>query len=149
MRKEFPWHEQDSFWKETLPVLFPESRVQEAAREVEQLLSLTGFPPGAAVLDLCCGIGRHSIQLARRGFQVTGVDRTQVYLDMAAEAARREKVHIEFVREDMRKFRTSESFNGVINLFTSFGYFEDPQDDLTVAENIYASLLPEVSSSYR
>jgi len=140
MRKEIPWHEQDFFWKETLPVLFPESRVQEAAQEVEQLLALTGLPPGAAVLDLCCGIGRHSVQLARKGFQVTGVDRTQAYLDMAAAAARREEVRIELVHADMRKFRRLESFKGVINLFTSFGYFEDPEDDRTVLDNIYASL---------
>lgn len=56
MGKGIPWHEQDSFWKETLPILFPGSRVQEAVLEVEQLLALTGLPPGGAVLDLCCGI---------------------------------------------------------------------------------------------
>ena len=142
MRKEIPWHEQARFWKETLPVLFPESRLQEAVQEVEQLLALTGLPPGAVVLDLCCGIGRHSVQLARKGFQVTGVDRTQVYLDMAAAAARREKARIELVCEDMRKFRRVESFDGVINLFTSFGYFEDSKDDRTVVGNIFASLRP-------
>ena len=140
MSKKIPWHEQDSFWKETLPVLFPESRVQAAALEVEQILALTGLPPGGAVLDLCCGIGRHSLQLARKGFQVTGVDRTQAYLDRAAGAARREKISIELVRDDMRKFRRPESFDGVINLFTSFGYFEDQKDDRTVVSNIYASL---------
>jgi len=142
MSADKPWHEDDTFWKETLPILFPDSRIQEAEREVEQVLTLTKIPDGAAVLDLCCGVGRHSLELTRRGFQVTGVDRTQEYLDLAAAAAGREALSLELVREDMRSFRRDESYDGVINLFTSFGYFEDPGDDQRVVENIFASLRP-------
>jgi SAM-dependent methyltransferase len=140
MGADKPWYEDDTFWRETLPVLFPDSRVQEAEREVEQILQLAELPAGAAVLDLCCGIGRHSLELARRGFQVTGVDRTRVYLDMAAASAEREELRLELVREDMRKFRRNGSFQGAINLFTSFGYFEDPRDDQLVVDNVFASL---------
>jgi SAM-dependent methyltransferase len=140
MSGEIPWHEDDTFWKETLPVLFPESRMGQAKEEVEQLLALAGIPSGAAVLDLCCGVGRHSLELARRGFRVTGVDRTQEYLDLAASAAGREALCLELVREDMRKFRRQASFDAVINLFTSFGYFKDPRDDQAVVDNVYASL---------
>jgi SAM-dependent methyltransferase len=142
MKSAKPWHEQDSFWKHTLPVLFPGGRVQEAAREVQQLLALSAVVPRGAVLDLCCGIGRHSLELARRGFRVTGVDRTRAYLDMARSAAKREKLEIEWVCEDMREFRREESYDGVINLFTSFGYFEDMQEDRKTAGNISASLRP-------
>jgi SAM-dependent methyltransferase len=142
MSADKSWHEDDTFWKETLPVLFPESRVQEAQQEVEQILALAKVPPGAAVLDLCCGIGRHSLELARRGFCVTGVDRTQAYLELASAAAKREALSLELVREDMRTFRRDESFDAVLNLFTSFGYFEDPRDDQRVADNVYASLRP-------
>jgi SAM-dependent methyltransferase len=123
MSGEIPWHEDDNFWKETLPVLFPENRMGQAEEEVEQLLALAGIPSGAAVLDLCCGVGRHS-------------------LDLAASAAGREALCIELVREDMRKFRREASFDAVINLFTSFGYFEDPRDDQMVVDNVYASLRP-------
>ena len=142
MSADKPWHEDDTFWKETLPILFPDSRIREAEREVEQLLALTKIPSGADVLDLCCGVGRHSLELTRRGFRVTGVDRTQEYLDLAAAAAGREALSLELVREDMRSFRRDESYDGVINLFTSFGYFEDPGDDQRVVENIFASLRP-------
>ena len=142
MSGEKSWHEDETFWKETLPVLFPDSRIQEAKQEIEQLLALAGIPAGAAVLDLCCGVGRHALELARRGYRITGVDRTQAYLDMAAAAAGPESLSIELVREDMREFRRDESYEAVINLFTSFGYFEDPRDDQRVVDNIYASLRP-------
>ncbi|UCF97902.1 MAG: class I SAM-dependent methyltransferase [Spirochaetaceae bacterium] len=142
MGGEKPWHEDETFWKETLPILFPESRIQEGEKEAEQVLDLAGIHPGAAVLDLCCGVGRHSLALARRGLRVTGVDRTQIYLDRAATAAKRENLSLELVCEDMRRFRREEGFDAVLNLFTSFGYFEDPEDDQRVADNIYASLWP-------
>ena len=49
-----------------------------------------GIEPGAHILDLCCGVGRHSLELVRRGFHVTGVDRTQLYLDRASRQAEAE-----------------------------------------------------------
>jgi SAM-dependent methyltransferase len=134
------WYEDEIFWRETMPILFPESRLKEAEAEVEQLLELAEISSGAEVLDLCCGIGRHSLELARRGFRVTGVDRTRSYLELAAAAAEREGLRLELVPEDMRRFRRDESYDGAINLFTSFGYFEDPRDDRKVLENLYASL---------
>jgi SAM-dependent methyltransferase len=143
MSKNMKWHEDETFWRETLPILFPESRLEEAEAEVEQLLELTGISGGVKILDLCCGIGRHSLELARRGFRVTGVDRTRAYLDLAAAAAEREGLRMELVREDMRSFRRDGSYDAAINLFTSFGYFEDPRDDRKVLDNLYASLRPD------
>ena len=140
MSADKSWHEDDTFWVETLPVLFPESRVREAHKEIEQILALADIPSGAVVLDLCCGIGRHSLELARRGFRVTGVDRTKQYLDLAAAGAGRESLSLELIQEDMRAFRREESYDAVLNLFTSFGYFEDPRDDQRVVDNVYASL---------
>jgi len=140
MSREKAWHEEDTFWKETLPVLFPDSRIQEAQKEVEQILTLTEIPAGAAVLDLCCGVGRHSLELARRGFRVTGVDRTKQYLDLAASEATAEALTLELIQQDMRTFCREERFDAVLNLFTSFGYFEDPRDDQRVVANIHASL---------
>jgi SAM-dependent methyltransferase len=95
-----------------------------------------------AVLDLACGIGRHCLELARRGFRVTGVDRTRLYLERAARRAREEGLEVELVREDMRRFRRPEAFAAAVNLFTSFGYFPDPADDRRVLENVLASLRP-------
>ena len=142
MREKRPWHEDDEFWQATMPVLFPEERLQAAAGEVQKVLELSGAPQGCAVLDLPCGVGRHSLELARRGFRVTGVDRTPLYLRRAAEAARERGLQLELVQEDMRGFRRPGAFGLILNLFTSFGYFEDALEDRRVAQNLYASLQP-------
>ncbi len=98
--------------------------------------------PGANLLDLPCGVGRHSLEFARRGFHVTAVDRTTRYLDAARNQCAQEGLSIEFVASDMRVFERSNSFDGAINLFTSLGYFEDDSDDLMVARNFASSLRP-------
>ena len=122
------------------PFLFGEQRWQQTPQEVTEIVSLLGIAPGAAVLDLCCGPGRHSLELARRGFTVTGVDVTRAYLDEASERAEAEGLKVEFVEEDMRAFCRPESFDAAINVFTSFGYFEDIEDDRRVLANVYRSL---------
>jgi len=137
-----PWHEDDDFWQTVAPVLFGQARLDAAPAEVEQVIALLGIAPGAAVLDLGCGVGRHTIELARRGFRVTAVDRTASYLERAREAAAAEGIAIEFVQEDMRRFRRDAEFDAAINLYTTFGYFEDPDDDRHVADNICHSLKP-------
>ena len=135
-----PWHEDDSFWHTWGPILFNPQRIADAAKQVDLILAMAGIPPGSRVLDLCCGVGRHSLELARRGFKVTGVDRTAEYLAEARALARQEGLDVEFVHEDMRTFCRPESFDAAINMFTAFGYFADPRDDRTVVENVHASL---------
>ncbi len=140
MQEAKPWYEQDAFWEIVAPTLFTQQRWSDAPTEVEQVVSLLGIEPGAHVLDLCCGVGRHSLELARRGFQVTGVDRTRLYLDRASQQAEAEGLKVEFVQSDMRSFCRPDAFDVVVNLFTSFGYFEDPEDDRQVATNVHRSL---------
>jgi len=136
------WHEDDSFWAETGSALFTQERIQEAGTEVAHTLALTKPPQGACVLDLGCGIGRHTLEFARRGFRVTGVDRTASYLQQAMERTKAEGLEIEWLQADMREFRRDASFDLAVNLLTSFGYFEDPAEDRRVAENVLASLTP-------
>ena len=76
-----PWHEDDSFWETWGPLIFTPQRIADAIEEVTKIIKLLNIQPGSSVLDLGCGIGRHSLELARRGYQVTGVDRTRGYLD--------------------------------------------------------------------
>ena len=134
------WHEQDEFWG-TVP-LFREAHWEIAAEQVEGVIELAGLEPGAAVLDLPCGVGRHSLALARQGFRVTGVDRTAGYLQTARERAAAQDLAVEWLQADMREFMRPEGFDAVINLFTSFGYFEDPGEDRRVAENFFRCLKP-------
>jgi SAM-dependent methyltransferase len=133
------WFEEEGFWIDTYPVLFSEERFKIAPEQIEKALSLAKVE-GNSVLDLCCGPGRHSIELAKRGFAVTGVDRTPFLLDKAKASAAEHKFDIEFVLSDMRDFIRPDAFDLVLNMFTSFGYFDNKGEDLKVLRNIYESL---------
>jgi SAM-dependent methyltransferase len=135
-----PWHEDDAFWEAIAPFDFDKERWERAPGEVDRILALMKPPAGARVLDLCCGPGRHSLELARRGFRVTGVDRTAGFLEEAGRRARAEGLEVEWVREDMRRFVRPETFDGVINIFTSFAYFDDRVEDRLVLYNAWRSL---------
>jgi SAM-dependent methyltransferase len=142
MQEVKSWHEQDVFWETVASILFSQRRWSDAPAEVEKVVSLLGIGPGTHILDLCRGVGRHSLELARRGFHVTGVDRTRLYLDRASKQAEAEALKVEFVQDDMRTFCRPDAFDAVINLFTSFSYFEDPEEDRQVLLNVYRSLKP-------
>ena len=136
------WYDDDHFWKLTAPFLFTEDRWSGTAGEIDFLAGLVDLVPGTAVLDLGCGPGRHSLELARRGCRVTGVDRTGYYLGLAGDKAQEEGLDIEFVQSDMRRFIRPDSYDLAINLWTTFGYFEEAADNMQVLQNIYASLHP-------
>ncbi len=142
MSDKTPWYDNDAFWRQMKDVMFNPARLQNTPLEVDNILALTGVTLPADVLDLCCGVGRHTLEFSRRGGRVVGVDRTAVYLDEARSRARRDNLDIEIIQLDMREFCRPMSFDLVVNLFTSFGYFENPQDDVRVLENVYASLRP-------
>ena len=134
------WHEDDEFWKSTGSWLFSDEATRLAAVEVDQIISLLNLKPPADILDLCCGTGRHSLEFDRRGFIVTGVDRTDHYLSEARKRAEEEGLAVEFIFNDMRQFCQPKSFDVILNLFTAFGYFEDPLEECRVLENVYKSL---------
>ena len=138
-RRRKEWFDDDSLWKDLYPLMFPDTRFVEAGGKVKKALSLTK-PVGKSALDLCCGPGRHSIALAEHGFSVTGVDRTKYLLDKAKARARAAGVKIEWIQRDMRDFVRPDCFDLVLNMFTSFGYFEDVNEDRRVAANVYRSL---------
>jgi SAM-dependent methyltransferase len=140
MEKMTNWHERDKVWRLMTPVLFPQSRIEKASEEVDCIISLAGIKPGSKVLDLCCGVGRHALELARRGYTVTGIDRTKSYLQKAIRQAKREQLEVEFVQDDMRRFARPKTFDIILNLYTSFGYFEDPTEDRQVIKNACRSL---------
>jgi SAM-dependent methyltransferase len=135
------WFKNESFWKETYKFLFPEEIFDESKEHVENILKLTGIEV-SSVLDLCCGPGRCSIVLASKGFSVTGVDLSTFLLDKAKGKSDSQNLKIEWVLEDMRRFVRPLSYDLVLNLFTSFGYFDDKNDDIIVLKNIFTSLRP-------
>jgi SAM-dependent methyltransferase len=140
-RRKKEWFDDESFWRDLYPFLFPTERLAEATAELKKVLALSK-PRGRKVLDLCCGPGRCSIVLAKRGFSVTGVDRTKFLLDKARRKARRAGLGIEWVQQDMRDFVRPESFDLALSMFTSFGYFDDKTEDVAVLGNVFQSLRP-------
>ena len=135
------WFDDNAYWIELYPLMFPEQRFADAVDEANRLVKLTN-PQGNDVLDLCCGPGRLSIVLARNGFRVTAVDRTAFLLKKARARAKTAQVKVEWIQADMRDFLRPASFDLVIVMFTSFGYFADKQEDLHVLRNICSNLRP-------
>jgi SAM-dependent methyltransferase len=133
------WFEDEDFWRELYPYMFPPERLAAAADEVAQILAIAEFS-GHTVLDLCCGPGRHSVAFAARGYDVTGVDRSPLLLDKARQRGIENGAAIEWVLDDMRRFVRPAAFGLACSLFTSFGYFETEEDDLRVLRNVHESL---------
>ena len=115
--------------------------VAAAAAETAFLWKALGLKKGSRVLDIPCGTGRHAVRLARRGASVLGVDITPAYLREAKRAAGKLK-NIRFVRGDLRRIPLRGEFDAAINLWTSFGYFEKPSDDVKTLRGIARALKP-------
>jgi len=96
----------------------------DVQRETDAIVSLLQPVQGARIVDIPCGPGDHSVELARRGYQVTGVDRSAQLLEHAARRAKAAQVPVELVVDDMRTFRTDTPFDALICMWGSFGYFD-------------------------
>jgi ubiquinone/menaquinone biosynthesis C-methylase UbiE len=115
---------------------FYESRLAEASdAEARAIWNLAGLSPGLEILDLACGHGRIAQRLARHGAHVTGLDATPLFLKRAREQAAGAGVEVMYVEGDMRSLPwPDESFDRVVNWFTSFGYFPDNQNRRVLKE---------------
>ena len=134
--KEAWWKE---FFGEDYLLAYSHKRDKEkSAKEVDFIEKALGLSRGARILDLCCGYGRHSVELSRRGYGVFGLDLSELFLHMAREEAEVPEtgIKINFVRADMRQIPFKENFDAVINIFTSFGYFEEEEENQAVLEEI-------------
>lgn len=123
---------------DSVPLPVPERSVYD----VNGLISLLGLQEGQRLLDVPCGYGRHSVQLAARGFDVTGIDINSFFLDKAAEAARSRGVSLKLRSQDMRSLDYDQEFGAVLNLCYSFGFFRSEEENMRVLENFYKALKP-------
>ena len=146
--KKQEWFYDEDFWEHYAPVIFTGSRMAEAPEAADAVTRLAALnlyekktaKSGPLILDLCCGFGRITLELARRGFIATGVDITEYYLCKARQDAAYEKLKIEFIKEDIRSFKRENTYDTAINLYNSFGYFENEKDNLLFLKNVYSSL---------
>ncbi len=138
------WFEQNTLWKDLAPtVMIPEKLWKRVVDEVSGILNLVKLPEQSSILDLCCGNGRHTLEFAKLGFYVTGVDRTEIYLNEAKQKYHNsgiEEGKVSFIQSDMREYCQSDHFDMVVNMGNSFGYFVNKEDDKKVLKNVYESL---------
>ncbi|MBM3237662.1 methyltransferase domain-containing protein [Candidatus Poribacteria bacterium] len=109
-------------------------------REVDFILQVLALPQGSRLLDLCCGQGRHALEVARRGYQVVGLDLSETLLRHARKQAKEQNLSMEFVHSDMRRIPFEDEFNAVVNLFTAFGYLEEDEEDEKVIQAVAKAL---------
>lgn len=120
-------------------ILYKNRDFAEAELFIDNLIQLLKPAKGNRFLDLACGKGRHSIYLNKKGFDVTGIDLAEKSIACAKTA---ENEHLHFYKHDMRKLFRTNYFEVVLNLFTSFGYFEQERDDNAIINSAYKALKP-------
>lgn len=121
-----------------------ENRDENEARQLVEFLEQTlSLHTCSDILDLGCGRGRHSINLARKGYNVTGIDLSEEAIKTAREHAESQNVdNLTFHVRDMRN-PLPETFDAIVNLFTTFGYFLDDRENARVFDSVVAMLKNE------
>ncbi len=130
----------DWFGSRYYDLLYSHRNEAEAAQFLNLLMNQLGLPQGASVLDLACGKGRHSIHLNNLGYSVTGLDLSDCSIE---EARIYTRPNLQFCTGDMRHFQLNHHFDAVVNLFTSFGYFDQTDDNLLVLRHVSQHLKPD------
>jgi SAM-dependent methyltransferase len=120
-------------------LLYKNHDEQEARRTVDYLLQALDLPDQSRILDLGCGKGRHARYLAEKGFDVTGIDISNASITYARQF---ENDHLAFYRHDMRQMFRANYFDAVMNMFTSFGYFQSDSDHFQTIKNVSRQLKP-------
>ena len=137
------WFTDEQFWEKFYSLMFSDDDFDKAAAQVNDIVELTGLDPDSIqgpVLDLGCGPGRHSLALQAAGFDVTGIDTSTYLLKRAQQNAKSSDVSPEFIHSDMRSFSRPDHYALACCLWSSFGYSETEEDDLTVLKQAFENL---------
>ncbi|MFT7035028.1 MAG: SAM-dependent methyltransferase [Cyclobacteriaceae bacterium] len=118
-------------------ILYKHRDHEEAVLFIDKLVDYFQIQPGARILDLACGKGRHSIYLNEKGFDVTGVDLSPQSIELASK---HQNNTLNFEVHDMRNVYQSNEFEYIFNLFTSFGYLNTKEANLNVIKQTVESL---------
>ncbi|MDX5475478.1 MAG: class I SAM-dependent methyltransferase [Bacillaceae bacterium] len=134
------WYE-DHFQEDYL-MIYKHRNEKRAQEELTSISKFLPFKKGDQLLDLCCGNGRHCRWFAKQGIKVTGVDLSSTLLKEARKKEQANKLGIRYIQTDMRNIQFDQEFDIVVNLFTSFGYFEQDSENERVIAKISLALKP-------
>jgi len=143
----------ERFFDAHAPIYDENEFTKNTVREVDFLLEELELPSGASILDVGCGTGRHSVELARRGYAVTGLDLSAEMLAKAEEAAKASGVQVEWVHANAARFSFPKQFDGAICLcegaFGLLGAEDDPiAQPSAILSNICRSLKPQAKALF-
>ena len=143
-------HLPEEWWRKLFNALYVKTdgdvveNVENTRREVDFIIKAAAIQPHSQILDLCCGQGRHCLELARRGFKnVMGLDRSRYLVRLAKKRGQAEGLQVSFKEGDARNPRLPEnSLDCVCIMGNSFGYFSNKQDDEKVLSSVGKMLRP-------
>ena len=135
----------ETFFDAHAPIYDENVFTKSTLKEVDFLIEELALKPGAAILDVGCGTGRHAVELAKHGYKITGIDLSAAMLKEAREKARTAGVEINFIRADATDFTLPAKFDAAICLcegsFGLLGHRDDPiNQPLAILSNISKSL---------
>src|SRR4030042_3997839 len=141
----------ESFFDAHAPVYEDNVFTKNTVREVDFLLEEVSLEPGGSILDVGCGTGRHSVELAKRGYAVTGIDLSSEMLARAADAAKAAGVNVDWIHADATRFSLPGKYDGAVCLcegaFGLLGQRDDPiGQPLSILGNISRSLKPQAKA---
>jgi SAM-dependent methyltransferase len=136
-----PWYE-EWFDRDEYELVYQQRDESEAQQVVDVIEHLAQPAPDAQILDVGCGRGRHARVLARRGYQVTGLDLSERAIEQARRRTAAEGLDVTYHVQDMRAPMGTAAYDGVVNLFTAFGYFEDDADHERALQHMTDALRP-------
>ena len=120
-----------------------QSWVEDTKRQVDFLVQKLHLKGTERILDLACGFGRHSLELARRGFSVIGVDITPSYIQFAKEKAQEEGLYADFLCCDIREVQFEQEFDVVLNMADgAIGYLENDTENKKIFTSVSKALRP-------
>lgn len=132
-----------NFFEEGSPFLHhPLLTVERTGQEVDFIERKLNIKPGARILDVGCGFGRHSIELARRGYEITGIDPSAALIAEAKLRAAKAGTSVDFQRARGEQFSSIQDYDAAICLFTSLGQISDCDDNSGLIERVFAILKP-------
>jgi len=119
----------------------PQLTPERTTGEVTFIKNVVPLRHNHKILDLGCGHGRHTLELARQQFQITGLDYSDYFLDIARHEAKKQGIQVQFIKQDMRLLDIHNVYDVIISMYSSFGFFPH-KENLKLLQHVYAALKP-------